>query len=145
MYHDGMEMRCRKCGYDLRGLDEHRCPECATDFDPEDSDSYLKSPESGRRRALHVVIGVILFAIPVVVMTDATIEAVPDSLRFILWISPVIIVGGLTLAGTAAMRSYQALAGKYPWIDHRAGFWFALIVGGLLYVAFIFSAIYRFP
>lgn len=25
---------CKKCGYDLRGLRERRCPECGTDFDP---------------------------------------------------------------------------------------------------------------
>ena len=25
---------CLKCGYDLRGLTEPRCPECATEFDP---------------------------------------------------------------------------------------------------------------
>src|SRR3954464_15394014 len=26
--------RCRDCGYALRGLSEHRCPECGRDFDP---------------------------------------------------------------------------------------------------------------
>ena len=25
---------CKKCGYDLRGLTEHRCPECGHAFDP---------------------------------------------------------------------------------------------------------------
>jgi hypothetical protein len=25
---------CVKCGYDLTGLDDARCPECGTDFDP---------------------------------------------------------------------------------------------------------------
>jgi hypothetical protein len=25
---------CRKCGYDIRGLPEPRCPECGTPFDP---------------------------------------------------------------------------------------------------------------
>lgn len=28
--------RCTKCGYDLRGLTEPRCPECWTPFTPED-------------------------------------------------------------------------------------------------------------
>jgi len=27
-------MRCIKCGYDLRKLSEHRCPECGTEFNP---------------------------------------------------------------------------------------------------------------
>src|SRR6476659_8286291 len=26
--------RCRSCGYSLRGLSEHRCPECDRTFDP---------------------------------------------------------------------------------------------------------------
>ena len=25
--------RCRKCGYNLTGLNENRCPECATEFE----------------------------------------------------------------------------------------------------------------
>ncbi len=28
--------QCRECGYDLRGLTEHRCPECGKPFDPAD-------------------------------------------------------------------------------------------------------------
>jgi hypothetical protein len=31
---------CHKCGYNLRGLTESRCPECSTEFDP----STLASP-----------------------------------------------------------------------------------------------------
>jgi hypothetical protein len=27
---------CRACGYDLQGLSEQRCPECETDFDPDE-------------------------------------------------------------------------------------------------------------
>jgi len=27
-------MNCPSCGYDLRGLPEHRCPECGRPFDP---------------------------------------------------------------------------------------------------------------
>lgn len=33
---------CMKCGYDLRGQVEPRCPECGTDFDSE----LLSEPES---------------------------------------------------------------------------------------------------
>ena len=29
------EGRCARCGYDLQGLTEPRCPECGTPFDPE--------------------------------------------------------------------------------------------------------------
>ncbi len=34
------EGECRRCGYDLRGLTEPRCPECFTKFDP----SSIQSP-----------------------------------------------------------------------------------------------------
>lgn len=27
---------CRKCGYDLQGQTENRCPECGTEFDPDE-------------------------------------------------------------------------------------------------------------
>jgi hypothetical protein len=27
---------CQACGYDLQGLSERRCPECGTDFDPDE-------------------------------------------------------------------------------------------------------------
>src|ERR1700742_3978798 len=27
---------CQKCGYDLRGLESRKCPECGQDFDPAD-------------------------------------------------------------------------------------------------------------
>lgn len=31
---------CLECGYNLRALTEHRCPECGRAFDPEDSESF---------------------------------------------------------------------------------------------------------
>jgi hypothetical protein len=31
---------CLGCGYPLRGLSEHRCPECGRGFDPQDEHSY---------------------------------------------------------------------------------------------------------
>ena len=30
------ESRCARCGYDLRGLPEARCPECGRPFEPEE-------------------------------------------------------------------------------------------------------------
>lgn len=32
---------CKKCGYDLEGLPEPRCPECATPFDPQERERIL--------------------------------------------------------------------------------------------------------
>ena len=32
---------CSSCGYALQGLTSHQCPECGTDFDPEDDRSFI--------------------------------------------------------------------------------------------------------
>ena len=34
------DMRCLDCHYSLKGLTEHRCPECGRAFDPNDSKTY---------------------------------------------------------------------------------------------------------
>lgn len=39
--------RCRGCGYFLRGLDSHRCPECGREFDPANPDT-MKLPRKWR-------------------------------------------------------------------------------------------------
>lgn len=129
-----MEMRCKKCGYDLRGQEVFRCPECETEFRPDDPATYLTTPVSGRGYAMRVVVGFILLVIPLLVVNEDTIEAVPTSWRFIIILGPIMIVGGFSLAGDAAFRSYKALSGRVPWIIHRAGFWFAMIFGGILYL-----------
>jgi hypothetical protein len=36
-------MYCRKCKYDLQGLDDRRCPECGTDFDRTDFRTFLRA------------------------------------------------------------------------------------------------------
>jgi hypothetical protein len=35
---------CLKCGYDLRGQVENRCPECGGEFKPDDSTTFAESP-----------------------------------------------------------------------------------------------------
>jgi hypothetical protein len=52
-------MRCLTCNYDLRNLDEHRCPECGRAFDP--NDPAFKHP---RRRywlrvARYTIVGLV--------------------------------------------------------------------------------------
>jgi hypothetical protein len=38
---DRRAFTCKECGYDLRGLPEHRCPECGTGFDPTERERIL--------------------------------------------------------------------------------------------------------
>jgi hypothetical protein len=33
-------IRCKGCGYDLRGLGDHRCPECGQAFNPDDPKTF---------------------------------------------------------------------------------------------------------
>ena len=47
---------CRKCGYALTGLPENRCPECGTQFDPAERDTFQTRSE--RKLSLRVVISV---------------------------------------------------------------------------------------
>lgn len=35
---------CRQCGYDLRGLPQPRCPECANPFDPANPHTFRRRP-----------------------------------------------------------------------------------------------------
>jgi hypothetical protein len=35
---------CRACGYQLRGLESRRCPECGRDFDPDYPKTYRRKP-----------------------------------------------------------------------------------------------------
>ena len=37
-------MYCKRCMYDLAGLEEHRCPECGRRFEPTKRRSYSKAP-----------------------------------------------------------------------------------------------------
>ncbi len=37
-------MYCLTCDYDLRGLPEHRCPECGRAFDPSHPETFARKP-----------------------------------------------------------------------------------------------------
>jgi hypothetical protein len=59
---------CRSCGYDLRSLTQHRCPECGREFDPGQRRTYDLKP---RRRALTRWIGRIALLAMLVTITLA--------------------------------------------------------------------------
>ena len=45
-------MYCRKCSYDLRNLDAHRCPECGHGFDPTDPRTWSSTEITRWRRVV---------------------------------------------------------------------------------------------
>ena len=51
---------CRGCGYDLRLLTTHQCPECGLDFDPRVPASVLKSRSNPSKRLLFLALAGIL-------------------------------------------------------------------------------------
>jgi ribosomal protein L37E len=56
-------MYCRKCGYQLHGLSENRCPECGRTFDPANRRTYLQHPKGSSRRWWLRVAGVTLLVL----------------------------------------------------------------------------------
>ena len=70
--------RGKKCGYDLRGLEERRCPECGQVFDPGDASTYLTKPVSGTWFLTLTMVVVILVGIPLVYASLKTAGIVPN-------------------------------------------------------------------
>jgi hypothetical protein len=54
--------RCLKCGYLLRGLPRHECPECGQTFDPADPSTYRLSRPIVATRAQVVVLVLLTLA-----------------------------------------------------------------------------------
>lgn len=59
---------CRRCGYDLQGLPEPRCPECGTPFDPAERERILarintRPPQPRYRWVAVIVVVVLAFAV----------------------------------------------------------------------------------
>lgn len=46
------ERYCINCLYNLRGLPEHRCPECGQTFDPDDTTTFLPTPDPLKRQTM---------------------------------------------------------------------------------------------
>lgn len=93
---------CAACGYRLRGLAEHRCPECGLAFDPDDDRHILGQQTlhvfSGRARQVSAI--VIVF---VIFWTTALAGGEP-------WPIHVILAGGLLIAFLALHVSWIARA-----------------------------------
>jgi hypothetical protein len=58
-------VRCLSCGYDLRNLTEHRCPECGREFDPNDPSTFEARAVS---RSVNVVVGIGFLLIAILIL-----------------------------------------------------------------------------
>lgn len=66
---DRRAFTCKKCGYDLHGLPESRCPECGSDFDPAEREAILArvhSPPPKPKRRWIVALVVVALTLAVV-------------------------------------------------------------------------------
>ena len=65
---DRRAFTCKKCGYDLQGLPENRCPECGTAFDPAEREriiARIASPPPKSKYRWVVAIVVVLLTLTV--------------------------------------------------------------------------------
>jgi hypothetical protein len=108
------DARCLGCGYLLRGLAEHRCPECGRAFDPGDITTF-DSPRHGaaaRRAMLLEFIPLLAFLATVTLMATAVLTVTLSWTRpepWIVWIAIFIVGVGLWVRGRVRKR---ILAGR---------------------------------
>jgi len=133
-------MRCRSCGYDLQGLEEHRCPECGRRFDRAKPDTYLTKPVSGRSPLLASLLALALIGLPVLV---ASLEdrgpTLPDHWLAVLPLS-MMMPAGLILGWFVLQKATRAIRGQLPWVIHPRAF-VAAFIFSLLAVLGTFGAI----
>ncbi len=92
-WHEGVY--CRSCNFDLRATEDDRCPECGTEFDVTDVDSYRHWPVRGRTWVLSY-----LCAVPLGMAVTAVLHGVDHllvtaigSLLYAIIIMPLIVFG----------------------------------------------------
>lgn len=134
-----MEMRCRSCGYDLRGLEEHRCPECGRGFDPGDALTYLAKVVVGRRLLVSASLAFGALCAPWFAFW------ILDALGFVGWthktrswqfyeslVGMIAVVFGLLMSVSVFHQCWHALRARDSWIDNRWAFVAAMIISGVL-------------
>ncbi len=92
------DMYCIQCKYHLKGLKDHRCPECGREFDPENSLTY--SASDFRMHPVHSFIGALglLLVLMWCIADGYSFDAFVDLTTFInipslIWVIGVVIAG----------------------------------------------------
>jgi hypothetical protein len=126
-------MRCRNCGYDLRGLIEHRCPECGKEFDPNDKAKMI----DGRFSLAWIVFAWLLVIVGRFFATGSERDPLPCILGPIVLI---IAIGVVMHAGAALQRRKNLVKHRHAMI---AGFVGAIAFFLWLFVGLMVSALGR--
>ena len=122
-------MRCKRCGYDLRDLGEHRCPECGRPFDPQRPKTWLSSPVSGRKNLLLAIVGVVLFIIPLALAFagDLGVDFVsrwPIAVRVPVYLLGAgLMITAVTIEMNVCRTGTLVLLNRRPWVTDRKTFY----------------------
>ena len=121
-------MRCKRCGYILHGLSDHRCPECGGRFDPEDESTYLTKPVSGYGPLAGSVLALVMIVLPLLAayLNDLGVAA-PNSWLFVAPLA-VMMPAGLIIACFTLLKAVRAVRGQLVWTAHDGAFAVAFVV-----------------
>ena len=112
-------MFCRQCGYALIGLPSHRCPECGSDFDPDDPKSFRTHPP---RSVFHRLfqIGLVLVGLTLILAAyagylDWRVHVEKKAIKFLTDNG-----AGVTTYDTTPRWAKAVLRGHGAWLWERA-------------------------
>ncbi len=140
-------MRCKRCGYDLRELGEHRCPECGRPFDPQRPTTWLSNPVSGRKNLLLAIVGATLFIIPLALGAMADLDAYflthsPTAIRIaVMLLGSGIMVTAMAVEMAVLWTGTLVLLNRSPWVTDRKTF-YASVPISLAVLGYFFGTLF---
>ena len=140
-------MRCKRCGYDLRDLGEHRCPECSRPFDPQRPKTWLSSPVSGRKNLLLAIVGAVVFLIPLALAFAADLgidfmSSWPTAVRVpVGLLGAVMMITAVTIQMNVVRTGTLVLLNRHPWVTDRNMF-YASVPISLAVLGYFFGTIF---
>jgi len=106
-------MRCLSCEYPLKGLVEHRCPECGREFDPNDPKTFDDGQRArlyGRWRRAEVAAIAAVFVFSALIVFSSSDHRM-TSLPFVALLALMVTVGSLPVILTVSFLARWARNG----------------------------------
>ncbi len=140
-------MRCKRCGYDLRELQEHRCPECGRPFDPKRPATWLSKPVSGRKNLWLAIGAAVLFIIPLALSIAGDLHdyfqassPTPVRIAVVLLVGPGFMITAVAIESVVFWTSSLVLLNHRPWVTNRKMFYASFPIS-LTVVAYFYGQI----
>lgn len=140
------DMRCRRCGYPLRGLDRRRCPECGTLFDPSDRRTFSSGQISGRRYfrwTLGALLLYLLVFVSVSVSIPELLAVIPGDV--LIAVLSVLAVAMTLLFGVLAARSIALLLQQDVFVEEKTALKLAIVTSVLAFLASVMLILLNLP